>query len=200
MAAIETLRGTITFLPWREGAQPGAFEFELRLRDGTSRLVRVVKELGAPLREGQNVVVTGSIDANKVLVAASITADTPSETRRAAPWLILLVPPIAMAAVWTTAYTTQEHGVSRTAWVMIAIALLLLAQVRTIGRPFKVVIRTIGGASALTAFVYEGGLPGATVIIIFLLLAMLSFGSAIAAVVILLRAWHRRATDKPPAV
>src|SRR6266540_3940237 len=171
MAAIETLRGTITFLPWREGAQPGAFEFELRLRDGTSRLVRVVKELGAPLREGQNVVVTGSIDANKVLVAASITADTPSETRRAAPWLILLVPPIA-------------------------IALLLLAQVRTIGRPFKVVLRTIGGASALTAFVYEGGLPGATVIIIFLLLAMLSFGSAIAAVVILLRAWHRRATDK----
>src|SRR5215475_10816896 len=107
MANLETLHGTVALLR-RHGGPPPSLEFELRVASGERRLVSTPEDQRHPLREGDQIVVTGHVDNESVLIAESISPYVPpvSPSRSLGAWLLL--PPIGAAVVWVTAISIQE--------------------------------------------------------------------------------------------
>jgi hypothetical protein len=213
MSPTEVLRGRIASLVRREGAaaaggyalpglgpqvtgdrvdmqggQPVVLEFELHLQDGTQRLIKVIEPAGRPLREGQDVVVTGShLDANGVLVADSVVpyAPPPAEPRLW-PWILLSLPPLALAMVWVTTSSLRQRQVAAWLWVMAGVAVLLAAQARPLGMRLKAVLRTIGGAAFLAALLFQGRSGGRWIVMLHVMLMLLSVVAVITAAILFL--------------
>lgn len=192
MAETETLRGTVGLLRRRSGPPP-SLEFELRLPDGRRRLVSALESSGHPLNEGLHIVVSGRVDAQGVLNAESIVADVaPVKPPASGSWWML--PPVAAAAVWATAYTIQEHEISRITWVVLALLALAVAQLRTVTTTVKRLMR--GGAVASLAAVWlSNEREGAGPLALFLVLLLAAFISIFVAFI----GWLRRRGVPAPA-
>lgn len=202
MADSETVRGTIALLVRREGQQPIVYEFELRRAAGGNRFARVADEIGRDLREGQEVEVTGRIDANQVLVADTIRPVTPVPTPPPAPggpWLLLASPAIVGATMWVVVRSIQEGALPRTLWLLAGVAAIAVAQLKAVGRRGKILLRTVGGAALGSALLYKGEEDGLLILLLFVVMILLSVVAAIVAVVLLVRSSMRRVSAPPPA-
>lgn len=202
MAEAETIRGTIVFILRREGQEPVVFELELRLANGSQRLVRVADEVGRTLREGENVEATGRVDANQVLVATSIrpvtTAPPPPPAPRGAPWLLLATPAMATATLWLVVYSVEEGVFSRTLWMLAGAAAVAVAQLKAVGGRARIVLRTIGGTALVAALVYRDSSDALLVLLLLVLLLVLTLVAGVLAIVLFLRSAAARKTGAAP--
>jgi hypothetical protein len=201
MADSQTVRGRITFIVRREGKQPIEFEFNLRLAEGSDRLVRAPEEMASGLREGAEVEAVGPLDTNGVLVATSVrpVAARLPPPPAPAPWLWLAAPALAAATLWLVVYTIQEDALPRSLWIVAAVLAIAVGFLKAVNRPTRFVLRTIGITALLSALWYEDQGDAFAMIAILLLLVLLSVVTGIVAVVLLVRRYSARRAAAPGA-